>query len=261
MRSALKRTLAVAAGRRLGPGATLLTYHRVGGGSSDELDLSASMFAAQVEALTDADVVSLDTAADRLAVDDDRSGVVLTFDDGYGDVYDNAWPLLRRHELPFTMYLASRYMGATMQWPGATAKSPGPALTWHQLREMVDSGLCTLGNHTHSHVRPEHLTTVELDRCSDEVERRLGLRPTHFTYPWGIPVPRMENELRRRFRTASTGELGRNLPGDDPIRLRRVPVRRTDPIEFFRAKLLGELVPERVYARVVGTAKAVGLRA
>ena len=42
-----------------------------------------------------------------------------------------------------------------MRWEGSTAREQGaPALTWDQLREMVDSGLCTVGNHTHTHVRP-----------------------------------------------------------------------------------------------------------
>ena len=33
--------------------------------------------------------------------------------------------------------------------------------------------------------------------------------------------------------------------------LRRVPVRGTDPIEFFRAKLDGSLLPERAYGAIV----------
>jgi hypothetical protein len=71
----------------------------------------------------------------------------------------------------------------------------------------------------------------------------------------------MEHELRARFTSAATGMLGRNLPGADPMRLRRVPVRRTDPIEFFRAKLTGNLWPERTYAAVVSVAKRAGARA
>jgi hypothetical protein len=126
---------------------------------------------------------------------------------------------------------------------------------------MHRSGLCTVGNHTHRHVRPEQLDVRELDACSDAVEARLGHRPAHFAYPWGIPVPAMEAQLRTRFRSAVTGRLGRNGPGTDPLHLRRVPVRRSDPPEFFRAKLTGRLGPERAYATVVATAKRAGVRA
>jgi len=248
-------------GSGVAAGATLLIYHRVGGGTTNELDLTPVAFAEQVSLLADHDVLSLDDALDRLDASDARPSVVLTFDDGFEDVYDHAWPLLRRLGLPFTIYLASGYVGGTMRWEGATAKGvPGRGLSWADLRTMVDSGLCTVGNHTHTHVRPEHLTADELDACTEAVERHLGVTPRHFTYPWGIPVAAMEHALRDRFRSASTGELGRNLPGADPMRLRRVPVRRTDPASFFRAKLGGDLGPERAYARVVGLAKGVRRR-
>lgn len=261
MRETLKRQLARAAAQRPGEGATLLIYHRVGGGSPDERDLTTARFAAQVEALDAGTVVPLDVAIDRLDAGDRTPGVVLTFDDGFADVFDNGWPILRERGLPFTVYLATAFVGATMHWDGSTAKAAGPALSWDQLGEMVASGLCTVGNHTHHHVRPEVLDEAELDRCSAEVHRHLGVVPRHFTYPWGIPVPALEPALRQRFRTASTGELGRNLPGTDRMRLRRVPVRGSDPLAFFQAKLSGGLGPERAYAGIVATAKRVGLRA
>lgn len=260
IRGQLKRGLARAGRRTPAAGATLLIYHRVGGGSSDELDVPPAAFARQVDALDGHEVLPLDTALDRLDAGDIAPSVVLTFDDGFDDVYEHAWPLLRERRLPFTVYLASGFVAGTMVWEGSTIKgSAGRGLSWSQLGEMVESGLCTVGNHTHRHVRPECLTTDELDACTDAVERHLGVTPRHFTYPWGIPVPEMEGELRVRFRSASTGQLGRNLPGTDRMRLVRVPVRQSDPESFFRAKLTGGLGPERAYGRVVRLAKAAGL--
>lgn len=261
LRASVKRQLARTASDASPTGATLLIYHRVGGGSSEELDVSASEFAAQLDALPTGLVVSLDTAVDRLRQGDSTPSVVLTFDDGFADVHGTAWPELKARGLPFTIYLTSGCVGGRMRWTGSTARTTGaPALTWDQLAEMAGSGLCTVANHTRTHARPQALTCAELDACSDEIERHLGVRPEHFAYTWGVPVPHMEHALRARFRSAATGRVGRNLPGCDPIRLHRVPVRRTDPIEFFRAKLTGRLRPERAYAGIVATAKAVGAR-
>ena len=263
MRTTLKRQLARLGTGTPAPGACVLVYHRVGGGSGDERDVSASSFAAQLDALEGHDVVSLDAALDRLDAGDTTPSVVLTFDDGFADVYENAWPELRRRGLPFLLYLATAYVGATMHWEGSTASAPGPALTWEQLSEMAATGLLTVGNHTHTHARPEALTTDELDRCSAEVERHLGeqARPRHFAYTWGDEVPSMRPALRARFRSAATGRIGRNLPGYDPVALRRIPVRGSDPLEFFAAKLGRGLVPERVYSLAVKTAKRMGARA
>ena len=261
-RARVKSLLSVATRRQPeAQGATLLIYHRVGGRTTDELDLATEDFARQLDLLEAHDVVPLDDALDRLDAGDTRPSVVLTFDDGFEDVHRNAWPLLRERNLPFTVYLASAFVDRPMVWEGSTATGrPGTGMSWAQLQELVASGLCTVGNHTHRHVRPELLGEAELDACTDTVERHLGVRPRHFTYPWGVRVAAMEPALRSRFRSASTGELGRNLPQTDRMRLRRVPVRRTDPGEFFAAKLTGSLGPERAYAGIVRTGKRLGLR-
>lgn len=223
--------------------------------------MPTAAFAAQVTELARHRVVSLDTALDELDAGDDSPKVVLTFDDGFADVHTTAWPLLAEAELPFTLYVATGYVGGLMHWDGSTATAPGPALDWDQLGELAASPLCTIANHTHTHARPEALTPDELDRCNDEIRTRLGVAPHHFAYTWGIRVPGMEPALRERFRSAVTGELGRNHPGDDPLALRRIPVRGSDPLEFFTAKLRGRLGPERAYAGLVAAAKRVGLRA
>lgn len=262
VRRFVKQSLARLPNPGAATGATLLIYHRVGGGTNNELDLPVADFEQQMRLLAEHDVVPLDDALDRLDAGDDSSSFVITFDDGFEDVYVNAWPILRELGLSFTIYLASAYMGEEMRWEGSTSTgAPGRGLTWEQLREMVDSGLCTVGNHTHHHVPPTLLTAAELDLCSDIVMAELGTVPRHFAYPWGTPVPALETALRDRFRSAATGEVGRNSVERDRMQLRRVPVRRSDPIAFFSAKLAGDLRPERWYGALVVTAKRRGLSA
>ena len=262
LRSDLKRTLARVTSDRPAAGLTMLIYHRIGGPGIDELDMAPADFTQQMRVMADQPVVSLDDGLAALGHGDSSSRFVLTFDDGFADVYTHAWPLLREMRLPFTIYLATAYVGGRMRWEGSTAKDcGGPALSWLQLEEMVASGLCTVGNHTHTHARPEMLDERELDTCNQLLEERLGITRYHFAYPWGVPVPRLEHAMRGRFHSAATGYLGRNLPGVDAMRLARVPVRRSDPVEFFMAKLVGGLLPERLYGGIVRAAKSVGAHA
>ncbi len=180
-----KSGLAALAGRRPASGATLLIYHRIGGGTSNELDISSEAFVRQLDRLSGHDVVSLDAALDRLDAGDASPSFVLTFDDGFEEVYRNAWPLLRGRGLPFTVYLASAYVKTPLVWEGATATGPaGRGLSWPQLNEMVASGLCTIGNHTHRHVRPE-----ELDRGRPgRVQRHRRAPPGRPTAAFHLPV-------------------------------------------------------------------------
>jgi peptidoglycan/xylan/chitin deacetylase (PgdA/CDA1 family) len=262
MRGGVKRALAWSAAIDRGAprGATVLTLHRVGGGTDDELDLPTERLVTLLDLLADSglEVVSLDEALDRLDASDPAPSAVLSFDDGFRDLFTNAWPLLQDRSLPFTLYLTAGLVGGQMRWEGSGAASQGaPALEWAELREMWDSGLLTVGNHTWDHPRPVALDAEQLDRCSDEVERRLGRRPAHFAWPWGIEVPGLQAAVQQRFRSAATGEIGRNDLDQHRWALRRVPVRRSDPAPFVAAKLRGGLWPERAYAQLVRTAKAV----
>jgi peptidoglycan/xylan/chitin deacetylase (PgdA/CDA1 family) len=263
LRRLLKHGLAAGArpvqlARGGGTGTTLLIYHRIGGGTPDERDLPTAEFEAQVEELGRHRVVPLDTALDELDCGDDTPKVVITFDDGFADVHTTAWPLLEAAGLPFTLYVTTAYLDGTMHWPGSTSEHPGRGLTWAQLEELAASQLVTIGNHTHTHVRPEALSAAELDTCSELLEARIGVVPRHYCYTWGVPVPAARAMIESRFRSAATGLVGRNHPGSDRMNLARVPVRGSDPLAFFRAKLTGGLGPERAYERIVQAAKRLG---
>lgn len=255
-REIVKTALGMVRGRTPAVGKTILTYHRVGGGTRDELDLSTRRFEQQLDRLEDHRVQHLDDALDDIDVGDESPGVVITFDDGFDEVFTTAYPFLLRRRMPFTIYLSTAYMGGEqMQWPGGANDGSGRGLTWQQLQIMQDSGLMTVGNHTHEHVHAAWLDVEQLDRCTEAIEANLRVTPEHFAYPWGEPDRRAEELLDGRFRTSAVVSVGRVLTGYNPLRLNRLPVRRTDPAGFFAAKLAGELRPEMAYGRVVAAVR------
>ncbi len=103
------------AGKRL----CILTYHRVLA-NEDPLRPSepdAKRFDAQLSALgATFNVIRMDEAAERLANGKlPERAVAITFDDGYRDNHDVALPILERHRLPATFYIATGYLaGGTM---------------------------------------------------------------------------------------------------------------------------------------------------
>lgn len=56
------------------------------------------------------DIVSLDEAHRRLTEGDfSRRFVALTFDDGYRDIQEHAYPILKRHDAPFTIFVPTSF--------------------------------------------------------------------------------------------------------------------------------------------------------
>jgi peptidoglycan/xylan/chitin deacetylase (PgdA/CDA1 family) len=97
-----------------------LTYHRIADPGADPelhprlVSATPDVFARHLELLArNYRVVSLqavlDAAGGRMRLP--ARAVLLTFDDAYRDFLDHAWPLLRRHRLPATLFVPTAYPG------------------------------------------------------------------------------------------------------------------------------------------------------
>ena len=96
--------------RRKRPSFQILTYHKV----NDDLDhffggVPVKVFARQMETLRSYwNVLPLEELVERLSQNDvPPHAVAITFDDGYQDNYANAFPVLKRYELPATIFLTT----------------------------------------------------------------------------------------------------------------------------------------------------------
>lgn len=112
-------------------GVVVLNYHRIGDAARQPWDrtlwnVDEELFDVQLATLArEAEVVAPE---DVLAIPDDRRAgrrVLLTFDDGYRDNYELAFPLLRRHGLAATFFITTGFLD-----------SGGPAW-WDELAWMV----------------------------------------------------------------------------------------------------------------------------
>lgn len=96
-------------------GVLILNYHRVGDGSSsihdrDLWSASSEAFDMQLSFLkTHSDVIGLDEIESSLGKRGGRH-VAITFDDGYLDNYELAYPLLRQHRLPAAFFIATGFI-------------------------------------------------------------------------------------------------------------------------------------------------------
>jgi len=244
--TAIKR--AAVAHDRLRPppaGVTILIYHRVGGRTPVSIDLPTSLFDEQMAYLAErTNVLTLTQAADLLEAGatpgDERPHVVVTFDDGTADFVEEALPVLQRHGVPATYYLATDFLDRQRPFP-----DDGVPMTWDAAKEMAASGLVEVGSHTHTHALLDRIGPAEaadeLDRSIAAIEDHLGTTPVHFCYPKALPgSPANDAEVRKRFRTATIGRTRPNpWRGSDLHRLTRSPIQTSDGMALFERKVAG----------------------
>lgn len=144
--------------------------------------------------------------------------ILITFDDGYSDVFHKALPVLKRLDMGATAYVIS----------GRTLKSDTVFLTWHLLRALERDGV-EIGSHTVDH---RDLTSLsdgealrELVQSRRTLERRLRHPIPWLAYPFGSYDARIERLARRAgYVLAVTTEHGVVHSARRPLALRRLRV-------------------------------------
>src|SRR3989344_6607216 len=108
--------------------------------------------------------------------------VAITFDDGYLGVYRYAFPILKKHHITAATFITS---GHSLN---PKTPLPGKFLSTGQIKSLSRSGW-QVGYHSHSHPDLTKLSTralsQELNLHKIRLENRLGLKFTHFAFPYG----------------------------------------------------------------------------
>ncbi|MDG2385173.1 MAG: polysaccharide deacetylase family protein [Pirellulaceae bacterium] len=173
----------------------ILAYHSVSLLRTDSLAVSADNFRAQLEWLKkhNYQIVTLNEALEHSG--DRRKLAVLTFDDGYADNYQVAYPIMKEFDFRGTIFLVSTSVGTKkiFWWDQARVDAgesheANEVLSWEQVHEMQDNGF-EFGSHTATHRLlptlsvPERIS--EIENSKQTLEDALGRPVTSFCYPEG----------------------------------------------------------------------------
>ncbi len=143
--------------------------------------------------------------------------VMLTFDDGYSDVYEVARPILEKYGDPATFYIITDKVG-TPEYMG-----------WEQIEELGREGM-DIGSHTLDHLDLTTLSAASLDNelkgSSQALSQRLGHPIYWFCYPSGKVNAVVERALGQSgYLLATTTWNGVHQSSDAPFELTRLRMR------------------------------------
>jgi peptidoglycan/xylan/chitin deacetylase (PgdA/CDA1 family) len=198
------------------------------------------------------DVVPLTDLLDRLETGGQLRGrLSITFDDGYRGNAAIAAPILERFHQRACFFVTTQWIGTNfVPWWDAEKKIQTEWMTWDQVRSLRSSGH-QIGSHTETH--PD-LGVISADEARREVgdgsahlDSELGEHSGLFAYPFGgrknMSAANREvvNELGLRCCLSAFG--GTVHPGDDPLRLNRIPISDwfLSPYQFGFELVVGKL--------------------
>jgi peptidoglycan/xylan/chitin deacetylase (PgdA/CDA1 family) len=203
----------------------ILTYHSIDN-SGSVISIDPAIFRCHVEWLASGEVqVAPLECLHTLPAD--RHAVAITFDDGFQNFADIAWPLLKRHEMPVTVFVVTHHVGTNNAWGGKDERGIPtlPLMTWDTIRTLVDDGL-TLGSHgrTHAHLPglDDAVLAEEVRGSADDIQRAISVRPGSFCFPFGEFDQRAVALARATYDVAVTTEFATVPAEPDLHRLPRL---------------------------------------
>ncbi len=210
----------------------VLMYHKIGDTEDSPWWVTAHDFETHLKGLRSLGYASIrpsDLVANR------RWGrplpakpVIITFDDGYLNILENAEPLLRQYGFQGVCYLVT---GQVSESPRTRNTFEGtPTLSWPDVRAMQSRGSVVFGGHSRSHANLRALADprAEIEGCYRDLRKKGGFTPEGFCYPYGqYGEAALACLARSRFTTAVTCEDGIATTG------------RTNLLELPRVSVMG----------------------
>ena len=142
--------------------------------------------------------------------------ILLTIDDAFLSFYINAWPYLKKNNIPFILFVSTEAVGNNGY------------MTWQQIKEIEKEEFVFLGNHSHSH---EYLIGYDFkDFKNDIVEsvkifkNQLGYNPIFFSYPFGEYSLEQKKYISQKFKYAFGQHSGVIDLNKDKFELPRFPI-------------------------------------
>lgn len=157
-----------------------------------------------------------------------KKPVALTFDDGWHDVYLHMFPLAKKYNVKFSMYIIEDMVGQ----PGYCNEE--------QLKEMAKSGLVDIQAHTVTHRYLAELSydeqKLELNDCKTYLKETYGIDSTVICYPYGS-----RNEYTVQLSKEAGYVYGLDMDGGvyytnvhtDPLKIPRIYATRSMSIDTF----------------------------
>lgn len=227
-------------------------YHKVSQENSDFLTVKSSDFEQQMAFIKSRfNVISLKDMLDALENGKELPGraALITFDDGYLNNYELAYPVLKNLELPFTVFLVGKYVGQTVEHDGLEQTF----MSVENLKNMQP-----LGSYAYHGLGHENI--MDLDESVWEAyitntiqyfnETQLEMLPC-WAYTYGAYPRKSKDKMKKLKEIMETAgircafRIGNRInswPLRQPYKIQRIDVRGDQPYWKFKLKSwLGKL--------------------
>lgn len=173
--------------------------------------------------------------------------IAITFDDGYLDNLENAYPILKKYQAKATIYIVVDRHDRDWSTYKKTHHNNGELareakLNDEQVKFLADSGLIEIGSHTITHANLAKLNDeecfAELVQSKQALECLTQKSVNSFAYPFGIYAQRdVQMAKQAGYSNAVTTKEGIDTETPDFMQLQRIKISGKDSIKTVKRRL------------------------
>lgn len=232
--------------------APIIMYHYVhyGAQAKDKLVVTPETFQRQMRFLKERHYNVIPLEALAVLIKEKRKiparTIAITIDDGHKDNYNHIFPVLKKYNLPATMFVIVNEIG----------RSQNDRLSWGEIKEMQDSGLISFGSHA---LGPEPLVNIKSDEeikrqvfeSKKLLEEKLGKEVKIFSYPEGLFNAKIKKMvMEAKYLAAAATSPGISSPSGDIFALKRLRIsQNAGNLFIFYIQASGYYGPVREFQR------------
>ena len=199
-------------------GVLSIMYHRFEENKYPSTNIRMNIFLEHIEAVKDNDFEFYDPKLfdEQFNKPKNNKKILLTIDDAFLSFYEKAWPILKKNEIPFILFVSTEPIGKRGY------------MTWEQIKEIANEEFAFIGNHSHTH---EYLIDFSFDDFKKDInksieifETNLGYNPIFFSYPFGEYSLEQKNFIKNKFKYAFGQHSGVIDSTKDKYELPRFPI-------------------------------------
>ena len=228
----------------------ILLYHRVSDQFRDNVTIGIEQFDRQMAYLSNnCTLVSLkQIVAGDIPRNSKKPVIAVSFDDGYLDNYENAAPILIKHQVPCTFFISTDKIRDNQPFDH-DMRALGFGLdnmSWDQVRQMRDWGL-HFGSHTRNHVNLAEVDDAtaheELLGSLEDIRSELQQDQVFMAFPYGrkkhTTPARIETMKQLGYAACFSAYGGLNTADMDLFNIQRIGVNWAFDLPALRARLRG----------------------
>ena len=199
-------------------GVLSIMYHRFNEFKYPSTNISMDIFKKHVELILDANLTFYHPKdfENEFDIPKKEKKILLTVDDAFQSFYDNAWPYLKKNQIPFVLFVSTEPVGKNGY------------MNWDQIKEIERSEFGVIGHHSHSHDylidKSEEVFLNDIKSSNRIFKEKLGYVPTLFSYPFGEYSGFMRDYISQNFKIAFGQHSGIIDVNKNKFELPRFPI-------------------------------------